>query len=80
MKKKQSDFIAFRSEELSRRLKVFQKENPGTSISDIIRAAVSEKLDRITQGEDDGIRLHSPERRKGSAHAGPTSDRAGRSR
>lgn len=62
IKKSVSDFIGFRSAELSARLRAIAAENPTHKglLSALIVAAVTEKLDRMERGEDQGIRLTLP--------------------
>ena len=62
MTKKKSDYIGFRSKILSERLRAFQEQNPEVKMSEIIRSALQEKLDRLTSGEDAGIKIKAPKR------------------
>ena len=64
MKPKNNDYLGFRSQILSDRLRAFKAMNPEVKLSELIRAAVQEKLDRLTQGEDAGIKIVSPETKK----------------
>lgn len=59
--KKKERIIGFRSNELDRRLRALLAANKGrVSRSDLLRAAVEEKLDRIQNGTDQGIVLRMP--------------------
>jgi hypothetical protein len=57
-KESKTDFIGFRSAPLSQRLRAIVDANPGkTNLSDLVRTAVEEKLDRL---ESEGVRLKVP--------------------
>ena len=57
MPKNKSDFLGFRSSVVSERLRELLILNPELKMSEIIRAAVIEKLDRLERGQDEGIKL-----------------------
>jgi hypothetical protein len=62
--KKSSDTIGVRSQELHRKVKALVDANPGkVTMSDFVRAAVAEKLERVEKGEDSGIILKVPGKR-----------------
>lgn len=61
---KNQENINVRDKELRDRIKSFLDANPGvTNLTELVRVAVNEKLDRIESGEDEGIKLKVPKKK-----------------